>query len=128
MKKPKKSDIKIFVIIWSFIFVALAFYPMLNGESIQYWSLLIAFIFALIAVFNPFILLPFYKIWIRLGEMIGGIVSKIIMIIIFYCLFTPISFVLKIFKVDLLNKQMNKNGSTYWLKREKQPNSLKNQF
>ena len=128
MKKQNEGDIKIFAIIWSFIFVVIALYPLLSKGTIQYWSLLVAFIFALIALIKPMFLLPFYSLWIRVGEVIGGVVSKIIMFILFYALFTPIAIVLKLLKIDLLNKKIDKDRSTYWIKRENQPGSLKNQF
>lgn len=54
--------------------------------------------------------------------------SKIIMFMLFYFMFTPIAFVLKIFKVDLLNKKLYKNTKSYWIDRETQPGSLKNQY
>ncbi len=128
MKKHKISDIKIFVLIWSAIFMLLAFYPLLNKGTINGWFVLIAFIFAIIAMIHPLLLLPFYKRWIQVGEFIGSIVAKIIMVIIFYALFTPVSFVLKILKIDLLDKKIDKEASTYWVKRKIQPSTLKNQF
>jgi hypothetical protein len=118
----ENKDLKIFAFIWSGIFIILAIY---NNINIFFY---IAVIFLIIGFFKPFILTGFYNIWIKVGEFIGGIVSKIIMFILYFGLFTPISIFLKILGKDLLNKKVNKSEKSYWIKRETQPQSMKNQF
>lgn len=122
------KKLKEFSLVWTFIFIVVAIYPLLNAENIRLWSLFISAIFIVIAFFKPSILKSFYKIWIKFGEVIGGIVSKIIMFILYFGLFTPVSIVLKILGKDLLNKKVDKSKNTYWIKRERQPESMKNQF
>ncbi|QOY54260.1 hypothetical protein HUE87_10320 [Candidatus Sulfurimonas marisnigri] len=85
-------------------------------------------IFVVIAFSKPSILNSFYTIWISVGEFIGSIISRAIMIVIFYGLFTPVSFILRLFGKDLLRRNLDKNSSSYWIDRETQPGSLKNQF
>ena len=128
MKKIKHKDLKTFALIWSFIFVVVGLWPLLNNENIRVWGMVIALLFAAIAFTKPLILSSFYKVWIKFGEIIGGAISKVIMIILFYGIFTPIAFVLKLLGKDLLNKKIDKNASTYWVIREIQPGSLKNQY
>ncbi len=50
------------------------------------------------------------------------------MFILYFGIFTPVSLVLKILGKDLLKKKMDKQGSSYWIDRETQPQSMKNQF
>jgi len=128
MKKIKHNDLKTFALIWSFIFLVVSLWPLLNNGNIRVWGIVVALIFVTIAFKKPLILSSFYKIWVRFGEVIGGVISKVIMMILFYVMFTPISFVLKLLGKDLLNKKIDKNASTYWVTRETQPGSLKNQY
>lgn len=118
----KIKDLRTFAFIWSFIFLILGVY---NSVNIFVY---IAGIFMIIGIFRPLILERFYKVWTKLGEFIGGIVSKIIMFILYFGLFTPVSMVLKILGKDLLNKKIDKSKNTYWIEREMQPQSMKNQF
>ena len=43
--------------------------------------------------------------------------------IIFYIVITPISFILRILKLDILNILLDKNKKSYWIERS---NSIKN--
>lgn len=75
-----------------------------------------------------FLFLLFYKTWIKFGDFTSEIIAKIIIAILFYVVFTPVSIILKLLNKDLLNKKIDKNAKTYWIERNIQPLSLKNQF
>ena len=128
MKNIKHNDLKTFALIWSSIFLVVGLWPLLNDEKVRVWGMVVALIFTTIAFTKPLILSSFYKVWVRFGEVIGGVISKVIMMILFYVMFTPIAFILKLLGKDLLNKKIDKNASTYWVTRETQPGSLKNQY
>ena len=53
--------------------------------------------------------------------------SKIIMGFIYFIIITPIGILMRLFGKDLLNIKFNKNKS-YWIKREKNINTMKRQF
>lgn len=128
MNTPSNKELKTFSLIWSFIFIIIAIFPLFNGLSIRLWSIIVAFIFFIITFTKPILLSGFYKVWLKFGEIIGNIISKVIMTILFYGLFTPIALILRLLGKDLLGKKLDKNSSTYWVKRDTQPGSLKNQF
>ncbi len=87
-----------------------------------------AVFFLFFSIVWPKVLMPLYKIWVKIGDFIGGIISRIILIILFFLIFTPIGLVLKVLGKDLLNKKIDRSKSSYWIHRDKQPESLKNQF
>lgn len=67
---------------------------------------------------------------IAIVKNLNKIISHVIFIIIFFTLITPMSFILKIFRIDRLNLK-KKNKDTYWLSRKKseiESNSFKNQY
>lgn len=128
MKHHKTKDLKTFALIWSLIFLLVGIYPLFTDNPARVWAMVLMLAFLMIAFINPSLLNSFYKIWVKLGEFIGSIISKVIMIILFYGMFTPIAFILKLLNKDLLKKKLDKNKSSYWIKRETQPGTLKNQF
>ena len=69
-----------------------------------------------------------YNGWIKFGEEIGKVTSKIILFILFFLLFTPIALFFRVIGKDLLNKKIQKEKKSYWIKREVQPTSMKYQF
>lgn len=125
---PKVKDLRIFAFIWAAIFMIIGIYPIVHNNGIKMWAVEIAVIIVAIGVIKPTFLSKIYLLWIKLGEFIGNIVSHIIMLVLYLCLFTPVSIILKLLGKDLLNKKIDKSKSSYWIKREVQPQSMKNQF
>ena len=127
-KKITNKNLKSFGIIWSTIFFVISFYPLINNNKINILSLSISILFMLISILNPRILKYFYILWIKFGNFIGYYISIFIMFILYFFLFTPISFILKILRKDLLNKKIDLKKNSYWLERKDQPNSMIKQF
>jgi len=96
--------------------------------DIRIWSLLIGVIFLLLGLMNSKILTPLNKFWIKFGELLGKIISPVIMSLLYFLVITPIGFIMTvIFRKDLLNTKFNKKSS-YWIKRAKNVGSMKRQF
>ena len=83
--------------------------------------------FLILGIINSKILTPLNKVWFKFGIFIGKIISPIIMGIIFFLVVTPIAFLMKILKKDLLNLKFNKNKS-YWIEKTDPKSTMKNQF
>ena len=67
------------------------------------------------------------NLWIKFGEILGKIIAPIIMMIVFFIVLTPLSFIIKLFGKDLLKIKFVKNNS-YWISRKKDIGSMKKQF
>jgi hypothetical protein len=122
------KDLKNFSYIWVAIFFVLGIYPLFNSNEINLIFISSSIIIYILSLINIKIFKSFYDIWMKIGEILGKISSSIILFIIFFILFTPISFILKLLSKDLLKKKIDKNSTTYWIKRDDQPQSMKNQF
>ncbi len=60
-----------------------------------------------------------YRAWMLPAIILGNVISRLILIIVFYLIFTPLSLLLKIFKgKDLLQEHWNLSESSYWSKIE----------
>ena len=86
MKNIKTSSNKSFGIVFFIVFIIISLYQLLNQEDIRIWSLVIAFIFFILALLNSKILTPINKIWTRFGLFLGNFISPIVMGIIFFSL------------------------------------------
>ena len=123
-----KKDLRNFSFIWSIIFIIIGVYPLFSGNEIRIWSLIIALLFIIIGLLRPNLLNKFYCYWMIFGEYMGNIISKIILFILYFTVFSFVSFILKIIGKDLLNKKISKSEKSYWITRDTQPQSMKNQF
>jgi len=128
----KHKDIKIgsnrsFGIVFFVVFLLIGFWPILSGNELRIWSILISLIFLILGILNSKVLTPLNKAWFRFGVFLGNFVSPIIMGIIFFLVVTPIGLLMKLLGKDLINLKKN-NEKTYWIRRNKIKSSMKNQF
>ena len=75
----------------------------------------------LIAVTASGVLTPLYKGMTIFSIIVGYFVSKIILTLMFVIFFVPIGLFMRLVGKDLLDKKLNKQASTYWLKKENTP-------
>jgi len=127
MVDEEKQRVIQFGLIWSFIFLFVGSY-FLDGTAMGVFLLILAIILACITVTSPGILEPVCSIWIQSGEKIGHIVSMILMTVLYLSLFIPVGLILRIFRVDLLNKTIDQERQSYWDNRESQPQDMFKQF
>ena len=99
-----------------FIILAIYFYFYQNNVLASI-ILTIGILFFPLTFLNESSLLPLNKLWMKFGFLLGKIMSPIIIALIFFGLFTPISILMFIFgRVEL--KLKNKKTKTNWILRE----------
>ena len=126
--KIKISSNRSFGLVFFVVFLIVALWPLKSGEDIRIWSLALSIIFFSLGILNSKLLTPLNKLWFKFGILLGSIVSPIVMGIVFFLVVTPTSIIMRLLGKDLLKKNKIKSASTYWIKRDKQHNSMKKQF
>ena len=126
-KKIKIGSNRSFGVVFFIVFLVVALLPLLNGNSIRIWSIILSLIFFILGLLNSNILSPLNRIWFMFGIILGGIVSPIIMGLVFFLVVTPTSLILKLFKKDILNLKKN-DSKTYWIMKLDKKSKMKNQF
>ena len=129
------SEIKLpsnkkFGLFFTFIFsIAAAYFYISNNFSWAYAFGTASLIFLFFTAVKDDILLPLNKLWMRFGFLLGIIVNHLILGIIFFGIFTPISFVMKLIGRDELRLKFNKKPS-HWISRNEliKSESFKQQF
>ena len=127
MDDVKISSNRSFGIVFFIVFILIAFYPLINQGEIRIWSVFISILFLILGMINSKILTPLNKVWFKFGIFLGKIISPIVMGLIFFLVVTPIAFLMRMLKKDLLNLKFNKNNS-YWIEKTDPKNTMKNQF
>tara|TARA_Y100000589_G_scaffold330086_1_gene378653 strand:- start:23 stop:415 length:393 start_codon:yes stop_codon:yes gene_type:complete len=83
--------------------------PFLFGHSIPYWIFFVSVPFILLGLFIPLALELPYKIWMKIGHVLGWINTRLILSLIFFLILFPISLIMKSLKHDPLRlKKSNK--------------------
>ena len=127
MDEIKISSNRSFGIVFFIVFLLIALYPLLKGNDLRIWSLIISFIFLALGLINSKILTPLNRLWFKFGLLLGKFISPLIMGIIFFVVVTPIGIIMRLLKKDLLNLKYNKK-ETYWIDKSGPKSKMKNQF
>ena len=125
--KPKIGSNKSFGIVFFVVFLIISLWPLLSGNEVRIWSLIVSIIFLTLGLINSKALTPLNKLWFKFGIFLGNIISPIVMGIIYFAVVTPIALLLKVINKDVLSLKKTKNGS-YWKIKEKYNSSMRNQF
>lgn len=101
-----------------------------GAANLSYIFFSLCFIFLLVTRFKASFLSPLNKLWMRLGLLLGMIMSPIVMGIIFFGLFTPVSLVMRLLGRDELKLKPKPCQSSWRLVEEPRSDlqSFKNQF
>ena len=124
----KKKKNRSFGILFFIVFFIIGLYPVYVGNSVNIYFILLSIPFLVLGILNSKILTPLNIAWIKLGELLGMVISPIIMALIYFLILTPISLIVRIFGKDLLNIKFNSFSKTYWIKRKKNVTTMKKQF
>ena len=123
----KVSSNRNFGIVFFLVFLLISIWPIIDGNSLRIWSLIISFTFLFLGLLNSKILSPLNLLWIKFGEILGKIIAPLVMGIIYFIVITPIGLFMRFIGKDILGKKFL-NTQSYWIKREKNISSMKRQF
>lgn len=87
-----------FLLILAFIVFAIigySFWKQLFAETVLFLSLVISIISCILLYFLPLLLKPVLFVWLLLGMLLGELTSFVLIGIIYYLLFFPITFILR---------------------------------
>ena len=127
MTKNKLPTNRNFGIVFFVFFLLISLWLFLNNKTLVYWPLTISVVFLILGLLNAKILTPLNKVWIKFGEILGSIISPLVMGIIFFGIVTPTGLFLRLIGKDVLKlKKAKKN--TYWIEKDNSNKSMKNQF
>ena len=82
-------------------------------------------LFVILAVIAIPVLRPFHKLWMMLALLMGFVMSRVILTILYYFVLTPIGLIAKLIGTKFMPLTYDKNAITYWEKRE---NTVKQQI
>ena len=119
---------KSFGIVFSIVFFIIGLYPLVDGQGMRLWSVGIAIIFVIVSYSRPKVLSVPNRLWLRLGMILGAVVSPVVMALVYFLTVVPIGMFMKVLGKDLLRKKLDKNANSYWIKRDQAVGSMKYQF
>jgi Saxitoxin biosynthesis operon protein SxtJ len=107
-----------------------AFLLIKKSDGGFYWGAAGLVLIAL-AFVAPVALKPLNKVWMSIAILLGWVMTRLILIVLYYVAITPTGLIAKLLRKDILERKIGGPEKTYWQKREKKfsdAQSLERQF
>lgn len=128
-----RSSDRSFGLVIAAIFAIVALLPLLydSPSRIRWWALAMAAAFAGCAVFWTAPLARLARLWFWFGLLLAGIVSPIVLALLFYLVILPIGLLMRMFGKSSVASGRDHRVETYWIRRKipgPPPETMKHQF
>ena len=124
------KNIRDFAIVMGIIFLFIGIYLFFKESDSYIVSFYVFGAFIAFGFLMPIMLKPLFFIWMVFAAILGWVMTRIILSLLFYFIVSPIGIILKLFNKDFLNLN-NQSNNSYWNYREskiEQNQDYKKQF
>ena len=112
--KSEKSDLRKFgIIIGTVLLIIAGLFFWKEKESFQLF-LIVGIVLFVAGIAMPFILKPIYWVWMTFATILGWFMTRVILSLLFYAVFTPIGLIARLFGKQFLDLHQNHSQQSYW--------------
>ena len=87
--------------------------PYWKSKGFVLWPWPLTGFFLLFGLFFPMGLAPIYKVWMKVGHVLGKINSTIILSVVYFVIITPLGLLLRLLGKDALDAKFDPKATTY---------------
>jgi hypothetical protein len=105
--------------------------PLLRLAAPHWWLLVLAVVFAALALIIPRALHPLNYVWFRFGLLLHRVISPLVIGAVFFLCVTPIGVIMRLLGKDVLSLRRRADLASYWIVRDPpgpEPGTMTNQF
>ena len=117
--KSEKSDFRKFGITIGIILIMLAGFLFWKEKESSQIFLTVGIVLFAFGIAIPVVLKPIYWIWMIFATILGWIMTRVILSLLFYIIFTPIGLISRLFGKQFIELKWDKTNSTYWFYRSR---------
>ena len=123
-----KKDIRKFSYLVGGILVIISLYLLWKGSTSFTLIIGIGAGLIIVGMIFPIILKPIYFVWMIFAVILGWIMTRVILTILFYLIVTPIALIAKIFRKRFLDLSFRTEADSYWNYRGDAVSDIEKQF
>jgi hypothetical protein len=86
-----------------------------RGKDCCLYFFIISAIFIFLSISLPVILKPIRKIFMTLAIFVSWLITRVILIVLFYLIVTPTGLLARLFGKDFLDLKFDSNADSYWI-------------
>lgn len=124
------KELRTFGLMVGGIFSVIGLWPILfRGEAPRIWAISVGGALVGLGLALPASLTHVFRIWMKIGHVLGWINTRILLGVIFYGLITPMGLVMRVFGKDSMHRTLAPEANSYRVIRPPRPRlHMKNQF
>ena len=112
--KSNKSDLRKFGVGLGVILLGIAGFLFWKERDLFQIFLAISIALFLTAMTIPVVLKPVYWPWMIVATLLGWVMTRLILSLLFYLVFTPLGLILRCFGKQFLELRWDKSAESYW--------------
>ncbi len=126
----EKKELRNFGLVVGGVFCVIGIWPMIrHGEALRLWAFVPAAPLMLLGLVAPNTLGPLFKVWMKVGRIMGWVNTRIILGVLYFGLITPMGVVMRMFGWDSMRRVLSRDAETYRVVRPARPrNHMTRQF
>jgi hypothetical protein len=126
-----RSSDKSFGILFGFVFLIIALWPIFYKEEPLVWAIITSIVFFVIVFIKPVLLARLNFIWFKFGQFLHKIMSPLILAFIFFSTIMPIGLIMQLCGKRPLPLIFDETKNSYWIDKTPivaEPATMKRQF
>ena len=130
MTDMAEKELRKFGLTVGLVCIVIAFWPTVwRGEAARVWFLIPGVLLIVLGFSMPALLSPVFKVWMKIGHVMGWVNTRIILGVLFYGVVTPMGLVMRLTGRDPMRRGFEPDAQTYRVIRQPRPAShMKNMF
>ena len=117
--RSEKSDLRKFGITFGLILLIIAGFLFWKENELFQITLTVGVVLCMLGITLTVVLKPIYWMWMIFATILGWIMTRVILSVLFYAILTPIGLILRLFGKQFLELKWDKTDITYWNYRPK---------
>ena len=126
--KSSKKELRKFGITVGIVLGLLGGFFWWQGKDWYYILFALSFFLLFFGIILPIVLKPIQKAWMTLALILGWIMTRVILSLMFYLIFFPTGLLARIFGKDFLEQKLNNDAKSYWVRRKRDTSQPKEAY
>ncbi len=85
-----------------------------RGRSFYLYFFIFSAVFFILGMVAPIVLKPVQKAWMTFAIIVGWFMTRLILSVLFYLVFTSVGFVARLLGKQFLDLKIDKSATSYW--------------
>jgi len=116
--KGTKKELRKFGITMGGVLFLIGIFLVVKGKASYPYVMALVLALTLLGSLIPHLLKPFYFFWMGLATVMGFVMTRVILVLLYYLVFTPMALFMKMRGKDLLSRKYDGMCESYWVRKD----------